>query len=148
MASDCPLPVVLSAQIYIYVYPFFYCLGFSRTELKRHQCSFSARGLTPALVCPVCVDAGARLPPCIIIVDLHNHPTLPTPKPIPNDTIQTCSQALVCAPQGGVEGLKRAIGLLVTRINGMVWPIRVDLKVHLNVASQSGNVVNRSFGPI
>jgi len=62
-------------------------------------------------------------------------------------------------------GLKRAIGSLVTRvstslrafktadlpfpqINGMGWCIRMDLKVHLNVASGSGDVVDWSFGPI
>jgi len=62
-------------------------------------------------------------------------------------------------------GLKRAIGLLVTRvstslrafkttdlpfpqINGMGWHIRMDLKVHLNVASGSGDMVNWLFGPI
>ncbi|KAH9024715.1 hypothetical protein EDB84DRAFT_1440321 [Lactarius hengduanensis] len=132
----------------LYPNPVISSLGFSRTELKRRQCSFSPRGSTPALVCPVRVDTGARLPPRVIIVDSHNHPTIPTPKPIPNDAIQTCSQALARAPQGGVEGLKRAIGPLVTRINGMVWRIRVDLKVHLNVASRSGDMVDRSFGPI
>ncbi|KAH9019993.1 hypothetical protein EDB85DRAFT_1896421 [Lactarius pseudohatsudake] len=46
------------------------------------------------------------------------------------------------------RGLKRAIGPLVTRINGMGWRIRMDLKVHLNVATGSGDVVDRSFGPI
>ncbi|KAH9027978.1 hypothetical protein EDB85DRAFT_2148211 [Lactarius pseudohatsudake] len=66
-------------------------------------CSFSPRGSTPALVFPVRVDAGARLPPRVII----ESPTIPTPKPIPNDAIQICSQALVRAPQGGVEGLKK-----------------------------------------
>ncbi len=62
-------------------------------------------------------------------------------------------------------GLKRAIGSLVTRvstslhtfkttdlpfpqINGMGWHIRMDLKVHLNVVSGSGDVVDWSFGPI
>ncbi len=62
-------------------------------------------------------------------------------------------------------GLKRAIGSLVTRvstslrtfktadlpfpqINGMGWHIRMDLKVHLNVTSGSGDVVDWSFGPI
>ncbi len=62
-------------------------------------------------------------------------------------------------------GLKRAIGSLVTRvstslctfktadlpfpqINGMGWHIRMDLKVHLNIASGLGNVVVWLFGPI
>jgi len=62
-------------------------------------------------------------------------------------------------------GLKRAIGSLVTRvstslhtfkttdlpfpqINGMGWHIRMDLKVHLNIVSGSGNVVDWLFGLI
>ncbi|KAH9016330.1 hypothetical protein EDB84DRAFT_1443142 [Lactarius hengduanensis] len=77
-----------------------------------------------------------------------NHPTIPTPKPIPNDAIQICCKLLRALLKAVWRGLKRAIGPLVTRINGMGWRIRMDLKVHLNVATGSGDVVDRSFGPI
>ncbi|KAH9060118.1 hypothetical protein EDB87DRAFT_1577225 [Lactarius vividus] len=46
------------------------------------------------------------------------------------------------------RGLKRAIGPLVARINGMGWRIKVDVQIHLNIANGSGDVVDRSFEPI
>ncbi|KAH9012766.1 hypothetical protein EDB85DRAFT_1900129 [Lactarius pseudohatsudake] len=84
------------------------------------------------------VDAGARLPPRVIIVDSHNHPTIPS----------KFRKLLRASLKVVWRGLKWAIGPLLTTINGMGWRIRVDLRVHLNVANGSGDVVDRSFGPI
>ncbi|KAH9025770.1 hypothetical protein EDB84DRAFT_1440317 [Lactarius hengduanensis] len=41
------------------------------------------------------------------------------------------------------KGLKGAIGPLVARTNE--WRIRLDMKVHLNLANGSGDVFDRSF---
>ncbi|KAH9011742.1 hypothetical protein EDB85DRAFT_1900825 [Lactarius pseudohatsudake] len=123
-------------------------------NLRRNERNFLPE-TTPVLVLtarvdagacsPVRVDAGARLPPRVIIVDSHNHPTIPTLQMM---LFKFTRKLLRASLKAVWRGSKWAIGPIVTTINGMGWRIRINLTVHLNVANGSGDVVDRSFGPI
>ncbi|KAH9029012.1 hypothetical protein EDB85DRAFT_2147621 [Lactarius pseudohatsudake] len=65
----------------------------------------------------------------------------------PPSKLQILLGKLLCALLKAVwKGLKGAIGPLVARTNE--WRIRLDVKVHLNLANGSGDVFNRLFRPI
>ncbi|KAH8977288.1 hypothetical protein EDB86DRAFT_2838053 [Lactarius hatsudake] len=94
--------------------------------------SRSPGGSTLALVRPVRISASARLPPRVITVDSpHQHH--PYSKPIPKVVW---------------KGLKGTIESLVARTTAMGWHIRLDMRVHLNIANGLRDVVDRSFEPI
>ncbi|KAH9013434.1 hypothetical protein EDB85DRAFT_1899743 [Lactarius pseudohatsudake] len=123
-------------------------------NLRRNEHNFVPE-TTPVLVLttwvdagacsPIRVDAGSRLPPRVIIIDSHNHPTIPTLQMM----LYKFAWKLLRASLKAVwRGSKWAIGPIVTMINGMGWRVRINLTVHLNVANGSGDVVDRSFGPI
>ncbi|KAH9011681.1 hypothetical protein EDB84DRAFT_1647042 [Lactarius hengduanensis] len=110
---------------------------------------------TLVLVLSARVDAGACFPStrrrqCSIAASRHHRITPPS---LLLNRFQMTLFKFACKLLRALlkavwRGLKRAIGPLVTRINGMGWRIRMDLKVHLNVVTGSGDVVDRSFGPI
>ncbi|KAH9017896.1 hypothetical protein EDB85DRAFT_1897441 [Lactarius pseudohatsudake] len=121
---------IIWEQLWIYPNPVISSPGFLRTKYFGHLNALLG------------LRAQKREPPmlnCCFTSSL-NHTTIPTPKLIPN-LLHELLKAVW-------RGLKRAIGPLVTRINGMGWRIRMDLKVHLNVVTGLGDVVDWSFGPI
>ncbi|KAH9026172.1 hypothetical protein EDB85DRAFT_1893488 [Lactarius pseudohatsudake] len=151
---------IIREQLRIYPNPVISSPGFSRTEYFGHLNALL--GLldfepetTLVLVLSARVDAGACFPSTRRrrrSIAASRHHRITPPSLLLNRfqmTLFKFARKLLRALLKAVwRGLKRAIGPLVTRINGMGWRIRMDLKVHLNVATGSGDVVDRSFGPI
>ncbi|KAH9026339.1 hypothetical protein EDB83DRAFT_2319840 [Lactarius deliciosus] len=99
---------------------------------------------TPALVRPVRVGASTRLSPRVITVD---SPIIPTQNQFQIMLFGLARKLLRVLLKAVWKGLKGAIGSLVARTT-TGWRIRLDVKVHLNLANGLGNVVDWSIGPI